>query len=172
MTEPAPSFDTAVLPVSGPSDHTYDGSRSPATLKWGLAFAIEQLKTKTKKLNTMQKKATRLQRRVTSMEKVLEELQDKQLVSKDATVVFRNAMPGVPLALNTKAIRNSSVTLTEEQNPSCLVMFALSFQFYSTKAYKYVRETFALGLPHPSTLEPGTRLSTVSPDSHIKHFKH
>lgn len=33
-----------------------------------------------------------------------------------------------------------------------LKSFALTLQFYSAKAYKYVRETFNLGLPHPSTI--------------------
>lgn len=31
-------------------------------------------------------------------------------------------------------------------------MFALTLQFYSTKAYNYVRETFECALPHPSTI--------------------
>ncbi len=33
-----------------------------------------------------------------------------------------------------------------------LKSFALTLQFYSAKAYNYVRETFDLGLPHPSTI--------------------
>ena len=28
----------------------------------------------------------------------------------------------------------------------------MTLKFYSSKAYKFVRETFALGLPHPSTI--------------------
>ncbi|KAK7476711.1 hypothetical protein BaRGS_00032048 [Batillaria attramentaria] len=33
-----------------------------------------------------------------------------------------------------------------------LKAFALTLQFYSTKAYEYVRRTFGLGLPHLNTI--------------------
>lgn len=149
---PASSIETDGVPASQLSDHTYDGPRSPSTLNRRLMCAIEVLGAKRKKLKTLQKKSARLKTRVTSMEAVLEELQKKQLVSKDAAVVLRNTMSSVPLELNLRAIKNNSGKLTKEQYPPCLRMFALTLQFYSTKAYEYVRETFALALPHQSTL--------------------
>lgn len=41
---------------------------------------------------------------------------------------------------------------SREKYSATLRMFALTLQFYSTKAYNYVRETFDCALPHPSTI--------------------
>ena len=37
--------------------------------------------------------------------------------------------------------------------PPALKSFALTFQFYSTKAYEFVRKTFDLCLPHPAQIQ-------------------
>ncbi|CAB4042656.1 THAP domain-containing 9 [Paramuricea clavata] len=48
------------------------------------------------------------------------------------------------------------VTQKKKKNPGAypeeLRTFAMTLKFYSAKAYKYVRKSFDLGLPHPSVL--------------------
>ena len=67
------------------------------------------------------------------------------------------------------------VTQTQKKNPGAypkeLRSFAMTLKFYSAKAYKYVRESFDLGLPHPSVVrswynvmdgEPGFTKETLT----------
>ena len=46
--------------------------------------------------------------------------------------------------------------VTQKKNPGAypkeLRAFAMTLKFYSAKAYKYVRKSFDLGLPHPSVV--------------------
>ena len=46
--------------------------------------------------------------------------------------------------------------VTQKKNPGAypkeLRAFAMTLKFYSAKAYKYVRRSFDLGLPHPSVV--------------------
>jgi len=49
--------------------------------------------------------------------------------------------------------------------------FALTLQFYSAKAYNYVRKTFKNVLPHPATIKNGFLVLVENQDSHLKRLK-
>ena len=55
---------------------------------------------------------------------------------------------GIPLAL----IKRIKSGVKRAKYSKQLKAFALTLQFYSSKAYNYVRQTFNLGLPHPSVI--------------------
>ncbi len=59
---------------------------------------------------------------------------------------------GVPLAILRRQLNRKSTRPTRKAFPDELKSFALTLAFYSLKAYNYVRKTFNLCLPHPSTL--------------------
>ena len=48
--------------------------------------------------------------------------------------------------------RNCQGTTTSDEFPPELRCFASTLQFYSTKAYSYVRDTFLNALPHTATI--------------------
>jgi hypothetical protein len=51
-----------------------------------------------------------------------------------------------------RIVNRKSAIPTRASYPEELKAFALMLSFYSMKAYNYVRETFQLALPHPSTI--------------------
>ena len=51
-----------------------------------------------------------------------------------------------------KAVRNKSKNISKSKYPEVRKAFATTLQFHSNKAYNYVRPTFQLALPHPSTI--------------------
>ncbi|KAG8223041.1 hypothetical protein J437_LFUL006055, partial [Ladona fulva] len=65
------------------------------------------------------------------------------------------SLPGPASELLKRAMNNSR----KEVFPAELMTFALTLNFYSPKAYNYVRDKFNASLPHPSTLR--RRCSTV-----------
>ena len=62
--------------------------------------------------------------------------------------MLKQHFEGLPLALFTR----KRSTLKKEKYSKELKSFALTLQFYSSKAYGYVRKMFNLALPHPSTV--------------------
>ena len=62
--------------------------------------------------------------------------------------MLETTFSGVP-----KELMKRLVTQKKKKNPGAypkeLRTFAMTLKFYSAKPYKYVRESFDLGLPHP-----------------------
>ncbi len=123
-------------------DHTYSVS-SPRRLKRKVDNLLDQADYLKRRLDTSQKKARRLKKKVNSLTSVVSELKKEKLVSSDFS--------GVP-----KELMKRLVTQKKKKNPGAypkeLRSFAMTLKFYSVKAYKYVRNSFDLGLPHPSVI--------------------
>ena len=101
-----------------------------------------------KKLRFLQQKNRRLQRKVKSISDIVQSLQKKALISDSCAELLETTFSGVHLQLMKRLLGAQSQT---EYHPT-LKAFALTLQFYSTKAYEYVRKTFGLGLPSVSTI--------------------
>ena len=101
----------------------------------------------------MQKqKGVRLRKKVDHLQTVIESLQDGNLISANCSEVLQAIFSGVPSELmqrmlNCKTSRGKGRAYCDE-----LQAFAMTLQFYSAKAYDFVRETFDLTLPHPRSL--------------------
>lgn len=54
--------------------------------------------------------------------------------------------------LTNTILEGSGANVTREKYPPIQRQFASTLQFYSTRAYEYVRKTFDLALPHPSVI--------------------
>ena len=62
-------------------------------------------------------------------------------------------MTGVPKELVGRILRNRVKGESIKQKyPEEIMKFAMTLQFYSMKAYKYVRNTLNIALPHPAHL--------------------
>ena len=101
----------------------------------------------------MQKqKVVRLRKKVDHLQTVIESLQDGNLISANCCEVLQATFSGVPSELMQRML--NCKTSTGKGHAYCdeLQAFAMTLQFYSAKAYDFVRETFDLALPHPRSL--------------------
>ena len=105
-----------------------------------------------KNLKVTQQKTKRLKKKVKSLSDLVQSLQHNGLISEKCASVLEGTFLGVPEELMKKAVRNKSKNISKSNYPEVLKAFATTLQFYSTKACSYVRRTFHLALPHPSTI--------------------
>lgn len=99
----------------------------------------------------------RLQKKVTSLKEVTKELHKKRLLSNSALTVLTKSFSGIPLAILSRCLKNiNNLEKNKKQTtykfPKELRSFAMTLQFYSSKAYAYVRKTFNLALPSASVI--------------------
>ena len=99
-----------------------------------------------KKLKTTQQKARRLKKKVTSLKSIVKQLKEKDLITSACEEMLERNFSDVPVALFKRMASNAGKGC--KYSPE-LKAFALTLQFYSTKAYNFVRKTFNLALPHP-----------------------
>lgn len=115
---------------------------------------IQNLKKKHKQLalnvQYNKRKVYRLKRKVFNLHQIVKSLRDKRLLSDNALAVLEKSYAGLPYSIFKKYInakKSKGVKI-----PDDIKAFALTLHFYSSKAYDYVRKTFNLALPAPSTM--------------------
>ena len=153
----------------GKHDHTYYVS-SPHRLKRKYDDLLDIAENLQKRLTTSQKKVCRLKRKVSNLTSVVNELQVEKLISSDCASILETTFSDIPRELMKRLVMQ-----TQKKNPGAypkeLRSFAMTLKFYSAKAYKYVQESFDLGLPHPSVVsswynvmdgEPGFTKETLT----------
>ena len=131
-------------------DHNYTIKECPVTLKRKLDEAVEQLDVMRKKLHAKSSQKSRIKKKVESLLPVIDELKNQRLISSDLASSLEQNFSGVSKELISRGLsktKGKSRAYSEE-----IRSFALTLQFYSNKAYKYVREAFDLLLPHPRYL--------------------
>ena len=104
-----------------------------------------------KRLTKSRMKASRLKKKVDSLTSVVSALKKENLISSECATMQETTFSAVP-----KELMKKLVTQKKKKNPGAypkeLRTFAMTLKFYSAKAYKYVRESFDLGLPQPSVI--------------------
>lgn len=133
-------------------DHTYVVSESPRSVKRKMDSIIKQAESVKKKLKYSNAKVRRLKQKVKSLADVVSNLKDKNMISANCEAMLNNTFSGVPLEIMKRLVNHKSSRPSRESYPEELKSFALTLSFYSAKAYNYVRKTFQLALPHPSTI--------------------
>ncbi|CAB3979235.1 DNA transposase THAP9 [Paramuricea clavata] len=120
---------------------------SPRKLKKKKLKNANQKVTKLqKKLKVSQQKSRRLKTKViNSLKAITKQLQEKNLITLTCEEMLEHNFSGVPVALLKRMNLRSGKG--SKYSPE-LKSFALTLQFYSSKAYEFVRETFNLALPH------------------------
>lgn len=81
-------------------------------------------------------------KKIVDFRDVIADLKQNRLISESGVELLDECFSGIPLAV----LKHKSKYSNE------LKKFALTLNFYSPKAYLYVRENFQLGLPHPNTI--------------------
>ena len=124
-------------------DHTMDINLEIKKINEKHQKKMTELK---KKLKTTQQRAGRLKKRVTSLKSIVKQLKEKDLITSACEEMLERNFSDVPIALFKRMASNAGKGC--KYTPE-LKAFALTLQFYSTKAYNFVRKTFNLALPHP-----------------------
>ena len=127
-------------------DHVYAITMSPKTLKSQLKKSNEQLVVLRRKLKTQRQKARRLKSKLTSLKGVIKKLKQKNLISDNCQEQLDKSLSGVPKAIMDRLLSNKKGK--GHKYPPELKSFALTLQFYSSKAYEFVRQKLNLALPH------------------------
>ena len=122
------------------------------TLKRKHDNTLQPVEVMHKKLKVSRQKSRRLKKKVESLNNVVKSLTKNNLISEQSTSVLWNTFEGIPAEVLKRAIEHKSKNISKSKYPEVLKAFALTLQFYSTKAYNYVRRSFQLALPHPSTI--------------------
>jgi DNA transposase THAP9 len=93
-----------------------------------------------------------LKKKVKNITELLNDLSEKSLIDKEERRVLGNiGVEEKELLKRQMQMKDSNKLLRTKYSPE-LRCFALTLNYYSPKAYKYVRKTFGTCLPHPRTL--------------------
>ncbi|CAL1285113.1 unnamed protein product [Larinioides sclopetarius] len=103
-----------------------------------------------RKIKNLSRKNRRLKKRICSLQEILTEMKKKALISPSASDVLKSTLPG-PTAELLKRVKKNQISTTKYSLK--LRSFALTLQFYSEKAYKFVRKMFNTCLPLPLTIK-------------------
>ncbi|GFO07870.1 THAP domain containing 9 [Plakobranchus ocellatus] len=94
------------------------------------------------------RQSRRLAIKVANLSEIVQDLKNKNYVSDTCAELLEQSFSGVPLQLMKRILQKKG----QGSFHPFLKAFAITLQFYSTKAYNFVRDTFGLGLPAVSTL--------------------
>ena len=129
-------------------DHNYSLQNSPRKKIEKDRKVIASLR---KKVKVTQKRVQRLKMQVTSLKSVVQHLKEKALISESSEYVLNRTFSGVPKELMKRMFTVKKSGRGKKYSEE-LIAFALTLQFYSTKAYEYVRQNFNFSLPSQSDL--------------------
>ncbi|GBN27794.1 hypothetical protein AVEN_158652-1, partial [Araneus ventricosus] len=89
-----------------------------------------------------------MQKRLKTFQEVIDYLKQKAFISNHTQEVLELSMPTSDSSAELfKQLQKKQGSYEEE-----IKSFALTLNFFSNKAYEFVREALSLNLPHPSTL--------------------
>ena len=100
-----------------------------------------------KNMKIKQQKVRRLKKKVANFEDIIKSLRKKNLITTNCEELLRDRFSGVPMELFKRTSGEGKGKKGTKYSPE-LRAFALTLQFYSTKAYNFVRKSFNLSLPH------------------------
>ena len=114
-----------------------------------------------KKIKILQQKVRRLHEKVKNLTQALQKLEEKQLISADTHQFLKNTFSGLTLELLDNELRNTKLPVHARRYSNEVKQFALTLNFYSQKAYNYIRGIFVL--PHPSSIRQWTSSVNCKP---------
>lgn len=132
--------------------HNYAVMTSPRAVKRKYEDMLQKERMRrsvaNKRLKVARRCLFRKKHKLNSMKDIISELKKKKDISVASVELIERCFGHIPAEMLKRKL-----TLKSRQ-PYCddLRSFALTLHFYSPKAYDFVRKSFALTLPHPSTL--------------------
>lgn len=132
-------------------DHNYSVP-SQIQMKRKLDIALDELEKCKKKIKVEHQKVRRQSKKIHTLSNIVKELKRKTFISDSCADLLESCLSGIPLQIMKRFMSNTHSSKSKAYHP-LIQAFALTLNFYSTKAYNFVRETFGLNLPHISTLK-------------------
>ena len=133
-------------------DHSYH-LPNPSELKRRLDQSLAKNDTLRKKVRKLNDSNNQLKKKISSLTEVVNELKEKHIVSENTAEVLEQASSKVPAQVFQRLLEsNGKISQTHKLYTKELKAFAITLQFYSNRAYNYVRDTFGLCLPHEQTV--------------------
>ena len=132
-------------------EHSY-AIDDPKRLKAKLDLALEQLKRYKKRLRAERRMSSYRKQKCTNFKQVISNLKKKGLLETHGQEHLNTVLtPTLQLLLERIQV-NSQNGVSLKEYPPELCTFATTLQFYSMRAYEYVRRTFLKALPHVATI--------------------
>ncbi len=133
-------------------DHCYSVP-SQSVLKRQRDCLQNEVTTLQKKLKLTRQHSRRLHTKCKNLTDVLSSLKEKNLVSEPAFEILKESSNKIPSQLIQRLFDSKlNPGIRRKLYSNELRTFALTLNFYSRKAYCYVRDNFDLCLPHESTI--------------------
>ena len=85
-----------------------------------------------------------MKRKIDTLSGMISALQKEQLISSSCAELLETNFSGIAKDLMSRLLNKKTEVYSED-----IKSFALTLQFFSSRAYDYVRNTFGLALPHP-----------------------
>ena len=98
-----------------------------------------------------QQQIRRLKRNLSQMDKTIKTLKEQKLIPEHMEKRLRDRFSGVSSEIFERMTKFKKSGRGKKCSPE-LKSFALTLQFYSTKAYKFVRKTLNYVLPHSDVI--------------------
>ena len=105
---------------------------------------------KNKKIKVLQQNIRRKDSRLTNLSETLRELKAKQLIDNEDAIKLDENFSGISLSIIQNELNNVNRYPKGYRHNEEVKKFALTLNFYSPRAYEYVRKVFHL--PHPNSL--------------------
>ncbi|XP_049798823.1 uncharacterized protein LOC126233459 [Schistocerca nitens] len=120
---------------------------TPGIAEKVIDVARRQISVKARKLKNLRRSSHGMKKKVLSLKSLINNLENNRVINESLANLLKMLPPGTSELLQ-------CVSKGKEANmyPAALRTFALTLNFYSSKAYSYVRKNFKTSLPHPRTL--------------------
>ncbi|VEN63851.1 unnamed protein product, partial [Callosobruchus maculatus] len=111
------------------------------------------------KIKNLQRKNKRIARKIHTLEALTRHLRKNNLISESAEIALNESFSDSAQALLKRVLKGKKRATYDAQ----LRAFALTLNFYSKRAYNYVRSTFNKALPHVKTISKWYSTVDASP---------
>lgn len=134
-------------PDPGPSTSVQLSPDTPRKkiLRKRLFQEMSKSKQKTRKIRALRQSLKRYKKKVICLKSIVTNLEKKNLIASEQAMLLEN------MSLINKQMLQRKSKISQKYTPE-LRRFAISLNFFSPKAYDYVRNVFDTCLPHSSTI--------------------
>ena len=133
-------------------EHSYTIKDTPQTMRKKFNVCLDKCSAMKSKFKVYQQKARRLRKKIKNFHGLILELRTKNLLSDQSAEAIEASFSQEAASVIQRQLSRCQKKLPCNKYPEELRKFALTLQFYSGKAYNYVRKIFSNALPHPQTL--------------------
>jgi len=131
-------------------EHNY--FRPSEALKDEICKKDEKIKKLEREVALLKKRNKRANAKANSFKGLVKHLQEKDLIADSVTELLSQKGSKVPKQIFTRLLDSKTNKKRRKFYTKELKSFAITLNYYSSKAYNYVRDVFGLALPHESIL--------------------